>query len=497
MEAQKQSESLNGHLILEKFFDVAIDLFLVVDPKGKIIFSNRSWERTLGFHPNELLGREFFDFVHPGDREITDVAFAKLHQSSKLEDFINRYVCKNGSTIYLEWRSFIEDGIIYAIARDVTQRIETGYELKKSRETYNFITQNMSDVIWMMDPYTMKFTYLSPSVEKLLGYTVAEVIAMSLEDLVVPSSREEVYARINNAIEIFMQGGEIVEEVLRIEEPVKGGGTIWTEVSGKVLKDNDGNLRVIGVSRDVTHSVKIENELKKKNKELLLSNGMRERLFSVISHDLRSPFHPILNLSEILITENETLSKNEQIMFATDIYSSAKKVMKLLEDLLKWTRMQSGSLGFKPVKLDLAKLLKEVLLALDASRAAKKISFSVNTPNSLTSRSDTQMMYSLMLNLLSNAIKFSYKGGEVKASLEEKGNTIEFTVADQGVGMSGEQITKLFNEHEIASTPGTANEKGSGLGLNLCFEFVAKHNGTIDVESEQGKGTKFIVKLPK
>ncbi len=265
----------------------------------------------------------------------------------------------------------------------------------------------------------------------------------------------------------------------------------------KLLKDADGNLRILGVTRNITENLKMESELMQKNTELQLSNNTRNKLLSVISHDLRSPFHPILNMSDILMTDLEILTPKEIKQFSEDIHNSAVKVMNLLENLLKWTRVQSGALRYNPVTVDLNNLVRETLNSIRHNLNVKAITVNTDISPGVVIEGDVSMLQSIIQNLFTNAVKFSYPGSSIDITLTSSRDQVVLTVADHGVGMTGEQKEKLFIEHEIESTPGTASEKGSGLGLSLCFEFVSKHNGTIEVESEPGAGTKFIVKLPK
>lgn len=488
---------LSDDEVFRKFFDLAVDLFVVIDSGGHVVKFNRAWENLLGYTSNEMVGEVFIQFVHPDDHDRTMAAFEYLFKKGELTDFTNRYVTRAGDIMFIEWRAFVEGDLVFCVARDVTKRVETESELKKSRETYQFITENMSDVIWVMDPFTMEFTYMSPSVERLRGFTVEEVLQQTMEELVTPQSGQLIASVIAEGLQNYIITGETYEATTRVEHPVKGGGTVWTEVVSRLLKDSAGNLRVLGVTRNITQNLKMENELKKKNTELQLANNTRNKLLSVISHDLRSPFHPILNMTDILITDLDILSEEEIKKFAGDIHRSAEKVMNLLENLLKWTRVQAGALRFNPVRVDLHFLIKESANSLKLGFQAKNLQVIINSSPGITLYGDISMLRSLFQNLLSNAMKFSYPGGKVEISITDDGESAKLTVRDHGVGMSEEQKAKLFLEHEITSTPGTSNEKGSGLGLSLCFEFAAKHKGTIEVESEPGVGTIFIVNLPK
>lgn len=488
---------LSDDEVFRKFFDLAVDLFVVIDRGGHVVKYNRAWENLLGYTSEEMVGEVFIQFVHPDDHERTMAAFEYLFEKGELTDFTNRYVTRSGDIMFIEWRAFVEEELVFCVARDVTKRVETETELRENKEKNNFIAENMSDVIWVMDPFTMKFSYMSPSVERLRGFTVEEVMNQSFEEIATPESGELIMKVLGEGLQNYLKTGETDEAITRVEQPVKGGGTVWTEVASRLLKDSAGNLQILGVTRNITQNRKMENELKQKNYELQIANNTRNKLLSVISHDLRSPFHPILNMTDILMSDIDLLSHEEIKKFAGDIHRSAEKVMNLLENLLKWTRVQSGALKFNPVKVDLHLLMKESLNSLKLGFQAKDISLIIDSSQGMIIKGDVTMLRSLFQNLLSNALKFSFPGGKVEISITGDGDIVKLFVTDHGLGMSEEQKARLFLENEIISTPGTANEKGSGLGLSLCFEFVAKHRGTIDVESQPGVGTRFIVTLPK
>src|SRR5690606_11000901 len=239
------------------------------------------------------------------------------------------------------------------------------------------------------------------------------------------------------------------------------------------------------------------DELITKLKEL---NESKDRLFSLISHDLRSPFNSLLGFSEILTTEYETLTNDEIKEYLNVIYESSKNLFSMTNNMLQFSRFQMGKFDFKPVELSLKKVIAGNINMLKGNAIKKQQILNIEIDSAPEVFADEDMLNSVIQNLLSNAIKFTNKGGEIKIQtrLIYEGNVatqVELRVEDSGVGIAEDQMDKIFKEH-MHSTPGTEKEYGTGLGLLLVKEFVEINGGTISVKSKPGKGTTFSVILP-
>jgi signal transduction histidine kinase len=198
----------------------------------------------------------------------------------------------------------------------------------------------------------------------------------------------------------------------------------------------------------------------------------------------------------LLINHIENLSKEEIQMLAKDLDKSIKNLFELLENLLEWSRSQTGNIEFTPEPIELNQLLALNAELLNAQANAKKIAIVNNAKSSIQVKAHKNSINTVIRNLVSNAIKFTPEGGTITLSLQQKANEAIVTVADTGVGMSEEVVKKLFRLDTKLTTKGTANEKGTGLGLILCKEFIEKNGGRMGVESEVGKGSKFYFSLP-
>ena len=235
------------------------------------------------------------------------------------------------------------------------------------------------------------------------------------------------------------------------------------------------------------------------NNELQLSlqlNADKDLFISVLAHDLRSPFNALLGLSELLIENIRQYDIDEIENFVKLIKNSAEDTFALLEDLLKWTRVQSGQIPFKPQKLSLADICKNKLDTLKTIADAKNITINLFIDEHINVFADIDMLKTILRNLVSNAIKFTNKNGAVSIFAEENSEDVTISVSDNGIGIKYNKLAKLFDISQIQTTTGTADETGSGLGLLLCKEFVEKHRGKIWVVSEYGKGSDFKFTLP-
>jgi signal transduction histidine kinase len=179
------------------------------------------------------------------------------------------------------------------------------------------------------------------------------------------------------------------------------------------------------------------------------------------------------------------------------ISENANNTLNLLENLLVWARSQTGRIAFQPVKQRLISILQSVEETLKQAINQKNLGFEIFISDDIEVLADTNMLVSIFQNLISNAIKYSRPGGFIRVNAQETENQVEIIVSDNGLGMSKDTMSKLFKVGEDISIPGTRNEKGSGLGLIICKDFVERHQGNILVESELGKGSEFTIRLPK
>lgn len=237
-------------------------------------------------------------------------------------------------------------------------------------------------------------------------------------------------------------------------------------------------------------------EIARYAEELKQLNATKDKFFSIIAHDLKNPFITILGFTDLLSSDYFELSDDERLDFINEMKKTAEISFNLLQNLLQWSRSQTGRIEFNPKELELLKIVDENLQLLNVTAERKQIQLYNEVISDLRVIADEEMLNTVFRNLLTNAIKFSSKGGNITVSASVKENQAEICVSDKGIGMEQKTISNLFKLEVTQSTTGTENETGTGLGLILCKEFIERNNGKIRVESEVGKGSKFIFTLP-
>jgi len=233
------------------------------------------------------------------------------------------------------------------------------------------------------------------------------------------------------------------------------------------------------------------------NNELHSLIAEKDRLFSIIGHDLRTPFNSILGFGELIYEDSNQLTKEEIQTYSSYIVQSSKNTLYLLENLLIWAKLQQNRIVFDPKELNLQKVINEVVLLLREPLKDKLITLNNNISDFSFVFADEEMLKTIFRNIIGNAIKFSYKNGTIDISSSETGSVTKISIQDHGIGMKFEDLEKLYQFDTTVIRTGTQNEKGSGMGLIISKEIVEKHGGTIWVESTEGVGTTFFFTIPK
>lgn len=300
------------------------------------------------------------------------------------------------------------------------------------------------------------------------------------------------YSRVNNSFPavVYRKSNELLVLTIRDFENLQQQNLTLHQLNHKI---NNLQRQLIIEKRNLEN---ILCKLDEKNRELQKSNLQKDKLFSVIAHDLKSPFSGILGFAEILKENIHDLPVKQLQDYANHIYKSTNNTCILLENLLEWASLQREATRFNPVKIGINEVFKEVLQLLDEHASGKDIKINSEIPENIEWTVEVNMLTSVMRNLIINAIKFSSRNSVIKVITRQLNNELEISVADNGTGMPGEVVKKLFRNEFIESQRGTENEKGSGLGLTICKEFVEMHGGKIWAESNPGVGTTVTFTLP-
>jgi PAS domain S-box-containing protein len=380
---------------------------------------------------------------------------------------------------------------VFGLFQDITERKNTEEELRK----VNAYLENLIDyanapiIVWDAQ---FRITRFNHAFEFITGNTEAEVLGKSLEILFPPELVENSMGLIRKTLT-----GERWKTVeIQIQHRDKSVRTLLWNSATLFIPDSNVAVATIAQGQDITDRKIAEEALKNSEEKLLELNATKDKFFSIIAHDLKSPFNGILGFSDLLKDEARDMDIDSIVAYANIINSTAKQTFKLLENLLDWARLQQGGFHFESKTLSLNYIIRVGCEDLKYTADQKNITLINGIKNEIIITADERMVDSVIRNLISNAIKFTPKGGKIDVNAIVKNDRVEISVSDTGVGMTRETIDKLFKIETSFTSRGTENEKGSGLGLLLCKDFVEQHGGTICAESVLGKGSKLIFSIP-
>jgi len=382
--------------------------------------------------------------------------------------------------------------------KQITEYLDNSNKnLLKSEEKYRLLAENLTDVIWILNITKNKFTYISPSVYNLTGFTVEESITQSIEGSLSPDSAKYILEKIPIAIKAFIDNPHEKKHYYNeIQQLCKNGEYIWLETIIQPQYSKEGDIEFLGVSRNIEKRKQDEMQLQKYATELSQLNQDKDRFIKILAHDLKSPFSSILGFLDLLkknISTYDIAKIEKQLQIIT---SAAQNTYKLLEDILLWIKANSGKIPFEPQETDASEVCKNVVENMNLAANNKQITIHNFVESKLVIRADKNMLTTILRNLISNAIKFTNHAGIIDISVSSNEQFATFIVSDNGVGIDSDALSKIFDISHSHSTQGTHEEKGTGFGLLLCKEFVEKHGGNIWVESEPDKGSKFYFSIP-
>ncbi len=503
---------------------------------------------------------EFSPEVQPDGKDSKQSALEKINSAlqDKPQYFYWQHKSKKGNLIDAEvsLNSFVLGGkkLVQATVHDITERkkidkIQSAlYKISEAVNTTEDMQTLFTEIhevikglmsaknfyIALYDEKTdlLSFPYFVDEVDptpspRKLGKGLTDYVLRTGQDAII-REKEEIELKKNNEIELVGSYSPVwVGVPLKLEGKTFGVMVVqdyqneyaYTEVERQILvfvseqiavtidrKRKSEELinytRRLQENKDLLEQrasqlAKLNKQLAESEKKLMELNASKDKLFSIIAHDLKGPFQPLLGMSEILANEQYTLNEKEKIRFVKEIHGLLKNQFKLVDNILEWARIQTGRQQFDPVKINLSEKVNEVTSILNANAVNKNITISNEVGNGVFVFADAYMLQSILQNLISNAIKFTNTNGTVSISSSDSNDIYEIIVADNGIGISDKEMEKIFKIDTQHSTLGTANEKGTGLGLIICKEMVEKNNGKIWAESKIGTGSRFIFTLPK
>ena len=382
-------------------------------------------------------------------------------------------------------------GVIGTV-HDITERKKSEESLKSINERFVLAITVAAISVWEHD-FITDMIQIDDNFNKIYGNTQGnyQIEFNQFNKFIHPDDVDIIKINIEEAI----KSGKNMNFEFRIIRP--DGNIRNISAYGKIVKDKTNKpIKFIGVNMDISESKKAELVIKESETKLHQLNADKDRFISILGHDLKNPFSNILGLSEILTEDIRKLDIDEIEDIANNINKTARNTYNLLEDILLWARAQQGKIPFKPQILSFKDICKDTLEILTPNANAKNITINYSATDEINIFSDIDMLKTVLRNLVSNAIKFTNNGGQIDINAEKNHTNVTITISDNGIGIEPNNLTKLFDISQIQTTIGTAEEKGTGLGLVLCKQFVEKHGGKIWAESEHGKGSEFKFTMP-
>ncbi|MBK6967303.1 MAG: PAS domain S-box protein [Bacteroidales bacterium] len=454
---------------------------------------SRNYESLLGKPIEEILGKTMVE-LFPSDLAENmvkdDLKVLRERNILKVEESFNGRLY---STI--KFPVIIDDVPKYLAGYtiDTTEQSLAEKALRENEEKFKKVYAEGTLPIAMLNG-DFRFVSANQVFQDTFGYSEDELKEMTFKEITHP---EHLAKDMDNLGLLLQRKIDIYHTEKRYI--TKNKEIVWGKAQVSIVRDSYNEfLYFLVMINDITSYKLAESEIKNKNRELEKLNAEKDKFFSIIAHDLRSPFNSFLGLTEIMAEELYSMRLDEIQRIATDLKNSANNLYHLLENLLEWSMVKRGIKPFNPTHLILKKLITENLLTVSESVRKKSIKLYTDVPEYLSLSADENMLGTIVRNLLSNAVKFTPKGGRISVRTNEPDDTtIELIIEDNGIGMDEKMKNTLFDLSGHNNRTGTEGELTTGLGLLLCKEFVEKHKGSIRVESEPDKGSTFIVKLKR
>ena len=365
-------------------------------------------------------------------------------------------------------------------------------QLSHSNNLFRSILHSSPDGILLTD-LEGYIRMVSPSTLTMFDYNhEGELLGKSLGMLML----EEDWNKVTALLRTMLDGGHVGLDQYRGK---RSDGSLFTfEANPDLIRNPQGDpTGIVIILHDISERLQSEQKIRDQNEELTRINAEKDKFFSILAHDLRSPFNGFLGLTDIIVKELPNMTVEEIRQIAIRLSASARNLFALLENLLEWSRAKRGMIPYTPELLNLRELIIPTLDLMQEPFTRKNIMLTADIPGNLMVIADRNMFDTILRNLVTNALKFTPDGGRVRvsASIPASG-MIEITVSDTGIGMNATLKSRLFHITEQVSRKGTDGEASTGLGLLIVKEYVQRQGGAIRVESEEGKGSAFIVTMP-
>ncbi len=548
IEALKESDK--SYLDL---FNTVTEAIYILDKDGYFIDVNTGAERMYDYKREDIIGKTpaFLSAEGMNDLENINKLLEKTFTTGETQQFEfwgrrkdNKPFPKD---VVANKGTFFGQNVLICTARDITERKLAESILVESELKFKLLNQIASEML-TLQTLDCIYKYIAETLNTRFPNTIILIVSVDEQN---NDTCLETVAGINNSMlnkALSISGFNPVGKRFRLlpthDKYFRSGNFIefngglaefaaneFPSIAGKAIEKLIGlhKIYTIGINKDdrllaaihfitfnktviddssfieslvkqsgiIIQKKMVELKLKENETSLRELNATKDKFFSIIAHDLRSPFNAIMGFSDLLVENVQEKEYDNIEEYSQIIHTSSQRALNLLTNLMEWSYSQTGKMEFNPEYFEAISLVNDIIEMSNDSAQQKSISIIKEFPRSAPVFADKSMISTVLRNLISNAIKFTFTGGIVTINIEQKKAEVLITISDNGVGMRQDVIKKLFSIDQTYSTVGTNKEKGTGLGLILCKEFINKHNGKIWVESEPGHGSKFYFTIPK
>ena len=484
----------------------ANDIIYSVSSDGSFEYVSPNWQDKLGHSVHEIIGKPVQYYIHPDDFPIVQQGLDRIFESGDDEPSIE-FRIRNKRNQWQWFESSLSrspdsvenEKLVIGIAHDITKR-------KNAEDIINETLQKLETAhrIARLGPWSYDVNenlfYFNDTFYSIFRTCTKEVGSATMrpeeyaDRFVHPDDRYLIKEELKNALKTNPSSFTRQLEHRIIYSDGEPG---YIQVVITVERNKNGKIeKIFGINQDITIRKRYEEELQAGKEALQELNVKKDKFFSIIAHDLRNPISSIIEISNLLVEKTKDKAPEDVYTIAEMLHQSSTRVMDLLSNLLEWSMNELENTAIEPEEFDICGTISETIKLLKLQTVKKDISIQFDHSNPIILNTDLSMVKTILRNLISNAVKFSYPSSEIQISAEERDDNAFIVVKDHGVGMDAATVENLFRIDISQSTPGTASERGTGLGLVLCKEFTDKLGGKIYAESKVNNGSTFYITLP-
>jgi PAS domain S-box-containing protein len=489
---------------LDGYFSSSLDLLCIANTEGEFLRLNPEWTRVLGYDLDYLTGIHFLELVHPDDLESTLGAISSLSNQQDVKSFENRYRCKDGSYRWIEWRSRPKGELIYAVARDVTERKEMEHILRLSEEKHRLLMDHSDSGIALHqcifdetgEAIDYIFLNVNKAFEALTGLNATSIINHRVSEVLPAILQTDYIRRYGNVVKTGVSisfeewGAPPMERCFSIHA-YRLGENQFATVFSDITERKEGEKRLQTFAEDMARkNIELDKALKKAESATLA----KSEFLANMSHEIRTPMNAVIGLTGLLL---DTELTQEQREYANSLRVSGESLLGLINDILDFSKIEAGRLELETLSFNLQSLLDDFASTLSVRANEKGLELIVSSDPDVPVwlSGDPGRIRQILLNLAGNAVKFTEKGQvSVLVSVKEEQPDdvlLYFKVSDTGIGIPADKIDLLFEKFSQVDSSTTRNFGGTGLGLAISRQLAEMMGGQIGVNSEWGAGSTF------